>query len=132
MERRYAPYSKWFGTAFQKLHCAGELTPIFRQILEAQNWNPRQEFLARAYEVIARLHNALGVTIPLKEAAEQYYGRPYLVIGDDRYVEELRKAITSEEVRKLPQRLGSVNQFVDSNDQLNDLGLQQKLKMLYA
>src|SRR5919202_1893833 len=24
-ERRYAPYSKWFGTAFSRLNCAGQL-----------------------------------------------------------------------------------------------------------
>jgi hypothetical protein len=132
MERKYAPYSKWFGTAFNRLACAQELSPIFIQVLQAQEWTARQEFLAKGYEIVARMHNALGVTPPLKEAAAPYYGRPYLVVGDGRYVEELRKALTGEQVKNINHSLGSVNQFVDSNDQLNDLRLCKKLKELYA
>jgi hypothetical protein len=132
MERKYAPYSKWFGTAFNQLACAVELHPVFMQVLQAPDWRTRQEFLAQAYEVVARLHNALGITIPLRETAAQYYGRPYLVAGDERYVEELRKSLTSEEVRNIRHQLGSVNQFVDSDDKLNNLDLCQKLKKVYT
>jgi hypothetical protein len=132
MECKYAPYSKWFGTAFGRLACAKELSPIFMRVLQAQEWRARQEFLVQAYEIVARMHNALGITMPLKEAAAQYHGRPYLVAGDVRYAQELRKSLTSEEVKNLKQGLGSVNQFVDSNDQLNDLDLQKELKKLYT
>jgi hypothetical protein len=131
IERRYAPYSKWFGTAFNQLSCSGELHPILMQVLQAQDWRARQEGLARAYELVARLHNALGLTIPLRETAAQYYGRPYLVVGDERYGEELRRLLTNEEVRKLQHQLGSVNQFSDSDDKLNNLDLCQKLKNVY-
>lgn len=132
MERIYAPYSKWFGTAFNHLACAQELTPIFMQALHAPEWQARQEFLATAYEIVARMHNALGITIPLKETSTQYHGRPYLVIGDDRYVEELRKALTSEEVRNIGHNLGSVNQFLDSDEKANDLEVCNRLRRLYA
>lgn len=131
MERKYAPYSKWFGTAFNRLICAEELSPIFMKILQAQEWKIRQESLAKAYEIIARMHNALQITISLKEEAVPYFGRPYLVIGDERYAEELRKSITNEEIRKIEHNLGSVNQFIDSNDQINDLKIREKLKHLY-
>jgi Domain of unknown function (DUF4037) len=131
MERKYAPYSKWFGTAFSRLDCAGELSPIFMQVLQAQGWRECQESLAGAYEIVSRMHNALRITIPLKESATFYHGRPYLVVGDGRHVEELMKALTSEEVRNIQRRMGSVNQFVDSNDQLNSLVLCKKLKELY-
>lgn len=131
MERRYAPYSKWFGTAFQQLDCAKELNPVLMQVLQAPDWKLRQELLAQAYEIVARMHNSLGITIPLREKVSRYYGRPYLVIGDGRYGEELRKSITGEETRNVHYQLGSVNQFVDSNDTLNDLNLCKKLKELY-
>ena len=132
IERTYAPYSKWFGTAFSRLDCAQELNPIFMQIVRAQGWKTRQEFLARAYEVVARMHNALQITVPLREAAAPYFGRPYLVIGDERYAEELRKSVTNEEVRKIDHNLGSVNQFVDSNDKINDVKIREKLKHLFT
>lgn len=132
MERRYAPYSKWLGTAFNRLACAQELHPVFMRILQGSDWNTRQESLAQAYEVAARRHNALGITIPLQEKSSPYFGRPYLVIGDERYAAELRKSITSDEVKHLRHNLGSVNQWVDSDDKLNDLSVCSRLKELYA
>jgi hypothetical protein len=131
MERRYAPYSKWFGTAFSQLGCAAELNPIFMQVLQSQDWRTRQEFLAQAYEAVARMHNALGITIPLKEKASPYFGRPYLVIGDDRYLAELRNLITSEDVKNIRYNLGSLNQLVNSDDKLSDLVLCKTLKEVY-
>lgn len=132
MEQQYAPYSKWFGTAFARLACAGELMPIFEAVLQASEWQARQAALANAYEAVARMHNALQITIPLREKARYYHGRPYLVRGDDRYVEEIKKALTSAEITRIAHGLGSVNQFVDSTSQLNDHLVREKLKALYA
>ena len=67
MECKYAPYSKWFGTAFSRLHCAPKLTPLLKEVLEANEWKQRQTSLSKAYEVIAQLHNALSITISLEE-----------------------------------------------------------------
>jgi hypothetical protein len=131
MERRYAPYSKWFGTAFGQLDCAKELYPVLMQVLQAPSWKPRQEILAQAYEIVARMHNALGITIPLQVKASPYFERPYLVMGDDRHAAELRNSIASEEIRNIQYQLGAVNQFIDSDDTLNDLNLCKKLKALY-
>jgi len=131
MEQRYAPYSKWFGTAFGQLDCAKELQPVLLKVLQAPEWKPRQEFLAQAYEIVAGMHNDLGITIPLKDKASPYFGRPYLVMGDDRYAAELRKSIASEEIRNIQYHVGAVNQFVDSDDTLNNLNLCKKLKALY-
>jgi hypothetical protein len=47
-------------------------------------------------------------------------------------VEELRKALVSEEVKNIKPNLGSVNQLVDSDDKLNDLDLCRKFEELYA
>lgn len=132
IERKYAPYSKWFGTAFSRLDCAGESGPVFTEVLRAKDWKERQRSLARGYEIIARLHNALKITIPMKEESAEYHGRPCLVLGDERFAEELRKSLTDEEVKNIRHDLGSVNQFMDSNSQLDDLFLCRKLKDLFA
>lgn len=131
MERKYAPYSKWFGTAFSRLSCANELHPILMQVLQAQDWKTRDKCLARAYEAVARMHNALGITIPMKEKAIEYYNRPYSVFGDERYVDEITKSIKDKEIRNIKHHLGSLNQFIDSNDQLNNLDLCKKLQSIY-
>ena len=131
LERRYAPYSKWLGTAFGRLACARELSPIFMHVLQSADWEVRQEHLAHAYEIVARMHNALGITIPLRETAAPYFDRPYLVLGDERYADELRKLLKSEAAKRIPHMLGSVNQWIDSDDRLNNLELRRKLKELY-
>src|SRR5215213_2102321 len=70
MERKYAPYTKWFGTAFSELKCAAELKPIFTYVLMSTTWKERESNLARAYRVIARMHNALKITPPIVERRE--------------------------------------------------------------
>ena len=36
MERKYAPFIKWFGSAFAQLDCASDLVPVFTRVLEAK------------------------------------------------------------------------------------------------
>ena len=119
MERQYAPYIKWFGTAFAQLDCAAQLVPVFARVLAANSWQDREEHLAAAYELVAGMHNDLGITDPLPAQVSQYYTRPFLVIHADRFAFAIRAAITNEEVLALPGNLGSIDQFVDSTDALH-------------
>ena len=84
MERQYAPYIKWLGTAFKQLDCARRLTPILMQVLGATSWQEREKPLVSAYELVAEMHNELGITAPLPTKASQFHGRPFLVIQADR------------------------------------------------
>jgi hypothetical protein len=118
MERRYTPYIKWFGSAFAQLDCAGDLVPIFTRVLEANSWEQRQTHLTTAYEFVAEMHNALGITDFLATEVSQFYNRPFLVIHADRFVDAIRAVIRSETVRTLPEHLGSIDQFIDSTDAL--------------
>src|SRR6185503_19579973 len=42
MERQYAAYPKWFGTAFQQLNCASDLTPVLLRAQHAATWQERE------------------------------------------------------------------------------------------
>jgi hypothetical protein len=127
MERKYAPYTKWFGTAFSELECASELGPIFRDVLLSSTWKERESNLARAYRVIARMHNALEITRPIAEDVSNYGGRPYLVFEPPNLIHDILISFTDEEVKAIKHGLGSVNQFVDSTDQLSNNSLVQML-----
>ena len=116
MERRYAPYIKWFGSAFTQLPCAGDLTPILIQVLSAATWQERQTPLIKAYEYLANMHNRLGITESLPPHVSQFYKRPFLVIHADRFVEAIRAQIDSDEVLALPAHLGGYDQWIDSTD----------------
>ncbi len=93
MERTYAPYIKWFGTAFSRLDCARLFNPLFERVLTGATWQARQPPLARALETAARLHNQLAVTPPLPEQAEHFYNRPFLVIWGGRFFEAIHARI---------------------------------------
>jgi len=131
MERNYAPYTKWFGTAFTELECASELGPIFRDVLVSLTWKERESNLSRAYRVIARMHNALNMTRPIVEDVSNYNGRPYIVFESSHLIHDIVTSFTDEEVKAIKHGLGSVNQFVDSTNQLSNNSLLEILKAVY-
>ena len=132
MERRYAPYSKWFGSAFARLECARQLTPHFAGVLAAREWQERQRRLVHAYEIVAAMHNTLGITEPLSTQASQFHGRPFLVIQAGQFADALRDRIQDERVRNLPEAIGSIDQFVDSTDVLTNPALRRRVKAMYS
>jgi hypothetical protein len=134
MEKQYAPYPKWFGTAFSLLKCAPELSPVFTEILSAKSWREREKFLVKAYEFVARMHNSLEITEPLPTKADYFFGRPFLVIhlhGD--FAGAISQKITDPQIKRLTGRrlIGSVNQFSDSTDILSDAKWRPVLRKLY-
>ena len=131
MERRYAPYGKWFGTAFARLPCAAELAPVLQRVLGAASWREREAHLSRAYERVARLHNALGLTPPLDAEVSDYYGRPYKVLHADRFAEAILRSVTEEERAPLRHCFGSVNQLIDSPNAVSNNELCRRLRALY-
>lgn len=131
MERQYAPYIKWFGTAFAQLRCAAELGALLHQTLAAADWQAREQALTAAYELVARLHNDLGITASLSTQVSSYYNRPFLVIHGDTFAEAIRTRITNEEVRALPMYLGALDQFIDSTDALSHALRFNQFKSLY-
>jgi len=131
MERRYAPYAKWFGSAFSRLECAPALSPVLNSVLSAQSWRERERHLSETYRIVAEKHNALDITEPLEAEVSQYHTRPYMVIHGDHFVAAIRRQIRDEAIRNLNPALGSVNQLVDSSDILEELTLGRKLKILY-
>ena len=120
MARVYAPYPKWFGTAFKQLPCAAELYPLLQQALAAQTWPERGDWLAAAYEKLAVLHNALGLTDPMPEQTRDFFGRPLRVMALHGFADALLHGIQDPAVRQIAQRrpIGSIDQFSDSTELL--------------
>jgi hypothetical protein len=131
LERRYAPYGKWFGRAFSELRAAAEMTHALEATLSATSWKEREAHLSAAYEAAARAHNALGITRPVPEKVSDYNGRGYLVIHAAEFVAALRETIRNPDIFKLKHHVGSVNQFVDSTGLLSKVELCRTLKALY-
>ena len=130
MEKKYAPYSKWFGTAFSRLQCSRQLGPVFQEVLVATSWREREARLARAYEMIARQHNELQITEPIDEKVTEH-GRRYLILHGQRFGAAIFRKITSAEIRRIGFFGGSVGQLVESDDEVSNVELCRKLRILY-
>lgn len=117
MSRRFPPYDKWFGTAFAALPDGPSIGAHLRGAMAATVWADREQHLSRAYEAVARVHNATGLTAYLDPAMRPFHDRPYVVPEAGRFADALFECITDDRVRRLP-RLGAVHQFMDSTDAL--------------
>ena len=128
MEKQYAPYSKWLGTAFSRLKIATNLTPVLQEVLTTKTWKAREKKLAQAYSIVARQHNALRITKRLSTKVSNYYDRPFLVIHGDAFASSIRGTIRDP---KLKKNVGSVDQFIDSHDLLEQLSVVRRLRVVY-
>ncbi|MGD9890626.1 MAG: DUF4037 domain-containing protein [Dehalococcoidia bacterium] len=131
LERRYAPYSKWLGTAFARLQCAGMLAPVLDRTLAAQDPQTREDRLAAAFELVAQQHNGLAITEFVEPISRIFHGRPYRVLRAERFAEATRLAIRDEAVLALPVGVGSIDQFVDSTDVLSRPQRARRLGSIY-
>ena len=129
MERQYAPYSKWLGSAFNKLQISKRLGPVLRDVLLARHWRLREKKLGQAYAIIARQHNALKITKPLPTKVTKYFKRPYLVIHGDSFANEIRKAIQDPQVKRIKTDVGAIDQVTDSSGLT--IGMAQQLRSIY-
>jgi len=128
LERRYAPYSKWLGTAFSRLTIANELAPVLRRVMLAKTWKTREKWLSEAYAIIATQHNALKITKSLSTKTTDYYHRPYSVIFAERFAKAIKQQIKDPKVKKIATEIGAIDQFTDSTNVVEDLQLVQRMR----
>ena len=131
MEKQYAPYIKWLGTAFRELERSDALLPTLEAILAARNWRERQQHLSQAYEYVASAHNELGITEHIQPSVSSFHDSPYNVIHGNRFVSAIRSQIRDQEVLALTPDIGSVDQFSHSTDILAYPSRRQWLRGVY-
>ena len=131
MEKQYAPYRKWFGTAFQNLALSAKLAPCFQAVWDSPDWKTREKHLSEAFRITINAHNALNLTEEIPTRVNNFYDRPFLVPPAGEIVEALLDGIQDPAVQALPRYLGSVNQISDHTAVLDDIRRCQKLGVLY-
>jgi Domain of unknown function (DUF4037) len=131
LEREYAPYPKWFGTAFARLDAAREVGPALTRALRADTIDGREAGLVSAYEAVARRHNSLGVTEAVDPTARLFYGRPFRVLGAGRFVDACIAGVTDEQLRAL-SLIGGVDQWSDNTDVRSTPPVFRRARELYG
>lgn len=125
LERRYAPYSKWLGSAFATLPIAPRLTPHLHTALAAPDWKPRGEALAAAYLELAHSQNRLAIAA-FEPVIGPYHERPFATINADDAIAALVAAIIDPALKNLPV-MGSLDQVTDLTPLLEDAALSQRI-----
>jgi hypothetical protein len=134
IEGRYAPYSKWLGTAFSRLNCARELEPILRASVAGETWQSREQHLCAAFELVARMHNSMGLFATLDTGTMSFHDRPYRVLGAGRFAKAVSDEIRDESLREIYATvgpIGSIDQFADSTNLLMRSDLRNRLRVLF-
>jgi len=133
MERQYAPYPKWFGTAFMRLAAGPELAQFSVGIAGRNVSRTRRSpgcgvrisrgQAQRAGHHGDAQHNALAV---LDAAIPSYLG--------DRFADAIVARIADPAVRRIAERgqIGSLDQFSDSTDLLSPPEWRQAVRGLYV
>ena len=120
LARRYAPYSKWLGTAFARLPDAAPIAALLGASLAADGASERQRAMAEACSLAGAWQNRLDLCAEVDPSVRPYHDRPFPVVHAERFTAALRNAVTDPTVRALPP-VGGIDQFVDSTDALGDL-----------
>lgn len=132
VERAYAPYGKWLGTAFQRLQCADELAPLLEAVVAPGDYRAREAALAGVYEAVATLHNALAITPPLDVRVRAYYRRPYLVLRADRFAAATFETLQPSFAAAHAHLPGSIDQIIDNVDALQQPEQWRRVASAYA
>lgn len=131
IDRRYAPYQKWLGSAFARGRHEDELPRQLAAAVAAGNVTARESALAGAYTQLARRHNAARISEPLDAAVRSYHERPAQVLMADRFADACLATVTDPALRDLPL-VGAVDQAVDSVDLLCAPQQWRRLAALYS
>jgi hypothetical protein len=126
LERKYAPYAKWLGSAFRQLDAYAEVGPQLEAALAADAYPEREDALIGAVEALARRHNAAGLTSPVDESSGWFHARPFRILGSARFVDACLARVGDDRLRALPL-VGAIDQWVDSTDVLSDPRVSERL-----
>lgn len=130
LDRRYAPYQKWLGTAFRRGRHPDDLPLHLAAALHARDVTARESALAAAYTALGARHNAAALTDPVDPSTRAFYERPARVLMADRFAQSCLRTVTDPTLRSL-LLIGAVDQAIDNTDVLENPRMYRRLAGLY-
>lgn len=126
----YAPYSKWFGTAFSRLGLDKTVGTEIAAALSAESLAAREDHLVQAQALVARLHNESGLTPPVPFQVERYFGREIKVIFAEKFAEAAEKLLRGTALEGVPL-IGTLSQAGGLSNFSDDPGCAGRIQALY-
>lgn len=127
---RYAPYSKWIGTAFTELPVSEEIKNAIRAALTALSIKEREKNLVLAQKLLADLHNSLELTEPVEVQIQKYFDRDILVIFADRIAAAAAKQLAGTELAGYPL-IGTLSEVANFTAISDKPEFRENVKKLY-
>jgi hypothetical protein len=131
MEKQYAPYPKWFGSAFRQLRAVQALAPHLEQVRLAADWQARDRALADTYTALLHQWNMLGLIDPVDTAPQSFFGRPFQVIYAGKIAEKTAALLVGTPLANFPL-IGNIDLITDSTDVVEKNDTCYRMKALYA
>lgn len=122
----YAPYSKWFGTAFSQLDVNKQIKEAIESALHADDIVGREEKMVQAQALVAELHNNSGITAVIDYKIESYYGREIKVIFADKFSQAVLETLKGTVFERMPligsfSEIGGLSSFSDDKRHYNQI-----------
>jgi Domain of unknown function (DUF4037) len=129
LERTWAPYPKWTGSALQQLPTAAVLVPLLEGAVQANSWKDRQRDVCLSAELLARRQSELGLPVP-NAVTQPFFDRPFMTINPE-ITDSLTSLIGDPAVAALPAGVGSIEQWSDNVDLFTHPERSSAIQSLY-
>jgi hypothetical protein len=128
---RYAPYSKWFGTAFDKLIIPEYIKKEIKVTLSENDIIEREFHLVNAQALIGELHNSTGLTDKVSVEIQSYFNRDIKVIFADKFAEITKGRLIDSPLYNI-QLIGTLNQVGNFTTLTENKKYNPNIKSLYS
>ena len=98
----YAPYSKWFGTAFRQLPVWESIPKAIETALSTGDMLEREHAIALAQKLVCDFQDRLGLMEPVKAELQPYFGRDIQVIFADSIAQRWADRLKGTQLEGLP------------------------------
>lgn len=126
----YAPYSKWFGTAFSRLAIDDKIKQTIGHALSVDNLAEREKSLVESQAFVADLHNTSGLTKFVDYQIENYFGRDIKVIFSDKFAEAAAMELIGTVFENVPL-IGAISQIGGVASIADDTKYYKQIMRLY-
>ena len=127
---QYAPYSKWFGTAFDRLPLSDDIRSAIIGALKASDITERENNLVLSQKLVADLHDSLGITEPIHAEIRSYFGRNIKVIFADNIASALEDTLQGTILEGVPL-IGTLSEVANFTVLSDDPAQRIRISSLY-
>lgn len=131
---QYAPYSKWFGTAFNNLRIDEKIKETLLLALSTDDLENRENYLVKAQALVGELHNDCQITPFVSAEIGPYFGRDIKVIYPDNFVKAIMEKLKNTVFENMPligtlSQVGNFTAIYEENRYSNQVKSLYKLSM---